>query len=341
MKPDTPILSILVLTALLCAGVARAGEPVFALVPKSAASEFFEASHRGCLAAAKRLAVRCLYRGPAETDFRMQDQVIDALVDEGVDGLAVSVVRSDYLAAHSIARARARGIPVVTFDSDFSPQERAADPGLRQAYIGTDNFALGRTLGQQLKRLKPAGGRLCILSGHPGSPNLQERVRGLRAALKGNTDALDQPLAGERGWREHPRCPLYNDDKRDLGLNQLVFMLTLASERPGDLDAIVSTGFWPQMDPRYPEAVSAFKPLLTSQRVVLLVTDTFDRQLRYLRQGLAHGNVGQDPYRMGYQAMQSLWEIVQGVPYAPSVSTPVTDCTPATVDRCTAPAADR
>ncbi len=338
MKPSTAVSSMLRLLLLplllLSTAVSQADDRVFALVPKQLNSEFFELSRRGCLDAAEIVGVRCLFRGASSTDFRDQDRIINELIDQGIDGLAVSVVRSAYLASHSIARAQSLGIPVVTFDADFAAAELSLRPLLRLAYIGTDNHALGRALGQQLRALKPEGGRLCVLAGHRDSDNLQQRIDGIRTSLGGSAQPVGQPLAGAGGWTEHPRCPLFSADDPEKALNQLLFMLKEAEQRPESIDALVSIGYWAQMSPRYVEGIAEFGDLLDRRGVVLLMTDTLNLQLDYLSRGLAHGNVGQDPYQMGYQAIETLQRIVSGKRYPALIHTPLIYCTGDNVDHC-------
>ncbi|WP_210396138.1 substrate-binding domain-containing protein [Motiliproteus sediminis] len=280
----------------------------YLLIPKQENSEFFERAKAGCISAARTLAdTECLYRGPALTDFRAQDQLLQQLLNEQLDGVAISVVRSDYLATNAVAAARTRGIPVVTFDADFDEQDLAAQPGLRRTFIGTDNFQLGFALGERLRQLRPNGGTLCILNGHPDSHNLQLRQQGLRASLKQSRHRLDLRLA-ESDWQEHPRCPLYNGDDMQVALAQLQHMLRESSQQDEGL-ALVTLGFWPQLHPDYADTVAPFRALLDRHHTLLLFADTLDRQLQHLANGLSHGNVGQMPDVMGYEAIMMLERI--------------------------------
>ncbi|MGK0373223.1 MAG: ribose transport system substrate-binding protein, partial [Glaciecola sp.] len=85
-----------------------------AVVPKFN-SVFFEQSKAGCIDAAAQIkGVKCIYRGPDISNVRMQDQVINQLIDEGVDGIAVAVTQSKYLVNNSLKRAKEAGIPIIT-----------------------------------------------------------------------------------------------------------------------------------------------------------------------------------------------------------------------------------
>ena len=61
--------------------------------------------------------VECVYRGPIEHEPATQVQIIQDLITQKVDGLAISV--SDVGAATGVIKAaRDAGIHVITFDAD-------------------------------------------------------------------------------------------------------------------------------------------------------------------------------------------------------------------------------
>ena len=95
---------------------ASAKEWVFAVVPKKASSPFYMEAGRGCQDAAKAIVgVTCIFRGAMKTnDVRRQDNIIARLIEESVDGLAVAVTLSEFLAGYSIDQALKAGIPMVT-----------------------------------------------------------------------------------------------------------------------------------------------------------------------------------------------------------------------------------
>jgi len=136
-----------------------AKELVFALVPKNDSYSFFKQSEQGCMEAAKELQVSCIYRGPSKVDYKQQDKIIEQLIAQKVDGIAISVTQSSYLAKNSMQKAIKAGIPVVTFDADFDIATRIKFPHIRQAYVGSNNYELGLLLGRQLKKLRRHGGR--------------------------------------------------------------------------------------------------------------------------------------------------------------------------------------
>ena len=83
----------------------------------------------------------------------------------------------------ALKRAYEKNIPVVTFDSDLLPQHH----DYRLAYIGTNNFDFGVALGNYVKNNITHKNTICMQSGHPSTPNLNERIKGGRFALSGQS----------------------------------------------------------------------------------------------------------------------------------------------------------
>ena len=300
----------------------------FAVVPKSVNNEYFKPVERGAQDAARALdGVECLFTGPLTADPRLQDDIISKLVDEGIDGIAVSVINSRFLQAHSIAKARKAGIPVVTFDSDFSQAVLLRDPHIRAAYIGTDNYALGHELGMVARHLRPNGGVFCIISGHKTAPGLQRRMRGVLGALAN---------APGGAWVEYDRCPLYSQDDPDKALEQLTYMMDMSRKTNLSVDTLIVLGSWPQQDgQKYQDAMRDRQDVLADQGIIMVGTE--DEQLDMLASGLAHANVGQSPYSMGKIAVETLFNLARGKSVPEIITTPIKRCvgTPPAALTCT------
>jgi ribose transport system substrate-binding protein len=322
-------IAFLILTAL----PVNAKNLKFAVVPKYY-SLFFDESGNGCKDLAAQIeGVECIYRGPEKGDVRLQDKIIEQLINEGVDGIAVAVTESNFLARSSLQKARNAGIPVVTYDSDFDEPTLEKYGDLRLAYIGTDNFELGRALGQQLKKLRPEGGTLLIQTGRPDSPNLNLRIMGLRSALSGKTyqDSPGKILQNDSGWTE-VRSPIPNYDNINRSVKQLESVLRV---KPNRVDAFVAVGGWPQNNEgQYRKMIEPFQDKLDNKEIVLVISDASDIQLRMLGDHLAHVNIGQSPYEMGRQIISTLLKIVEKQNYEKVIYTPLRYCTPVNYVTC-------
>ncbi|MFD2406873.1 substrate-binding domain-containing protein [Azorhizophilus paspali] len=91
--------------ALLASGADA--EPLrFALVAKRVDHPFFIQAGEGCAEAARAQGDTCLLLGSAgPTHFRRQNQVLEQALDMGLDGIALSVTYSQWLADHALKRA--------------------------------------------------------------------------------------------------------------------------------------------------------------------------------------------------------------------------------------------
>jgi ribose transport system substrate-binding protein len=281
----------LVATSLLAPGPVKADKVYdFAIVPKSLNNPYFDLARDGCMAEAKKLGdVKCTYTGPVTQDAAAEVQTVEDLITRRVDGIAISVADEGSI-QRVIARARQAGIPVITFDAD-------APNSQRQAYVGTDNYTLGKTLGEQLIKAHPTPGSYAIISGGPAAQNLAQRVDGAREVLKA------------AGWTEVGGSPTFCNDDSALGMQQLN---DLATGNP-NLAAVVMVGGWPLFtENAYSSFYKAHKAAIDSGKLTIVSADTLPAELSELSKGEVAALVGQQPYAMGAKAMEILQALSQG-----------------------------
>uniref|UniRef100_A0A7S4N406 G-protein coupled receptors family 3 profile domain-containing protein n=1 Tax=Odontella aurita TaxID=265563 RepID=A0A7S4N406_9STRA len=262
----------------------------FAVVPKRTNSPYWQVVRTGCETRAKRLSkemganVTCLFTGPDEggpqTQARQAAIVEDLIAGGEIDGLALAVVEAPS-AETLIEKAVAKGIQVVTFDTD-------AVNSRRLAYIGTDNVAMGTELGRVLLQIKPGGGTYGLVGA--GSPNIQERYQGVRDALANSA------------WMEVEDSPKNCEGNSTLAVQQ---MFELASAH-ADLGAIIPVGAWPMLDGAYwQDYVDENVDVLT------VVGDSLQQQIDLMDMGYANALVGQLPFEMGKLAIDRLLQVRQ------------------------------
>ena len=279
------------IASVLLAGPAPAAETLrFAVVPKAMNNPYFDLARDGCMKRAKELGnVECVYRGPVEHEPASQVQIIQDLITQGVDGMAISVPDAD-VAVNVIKQARDAGIAVITFDAD-SPKS------VRQAYIGTDNTEMGRELGRQLMQRHPKPGTYVTQSGGPAAANLNERLRGLNEVLS------------KAGWKIAPGSPSYCNDDSALANQQLTDQMTANPAA----DAVVPIGGWALFAPEaYKGFVNANRKRYDSGALSLIMPDTLRIEVELLQQGYAQALVGQRPFEMGEKAMDMLAALKKG-----------------------------
>jgi ABC-type sugar transport system substrate-binding protein len=114
-------------------------------------------------------------QGASATDIEGQIALIESMVTNGVQGIAITPV--DPTVAPALDKAVAAGLKVVLMDNSIPGWE-----GLT-AIATTDNYAAGKIAGEHLATLLKDGDTLAILEGVPGVPALDDRVNGMLEGL--------------------------------------------------------------------------------------------------------------------------------------------------------------
>jgi rhamnose transport system substrate-binding protein len=119
-------LAIATAAALTLATAPASAETVkIALVVKALGIGFFEAANKGAQEAAKELGnVEVIYTGPTDTTAEGQIEVINALIAQKVNAIAISANDKDALVP-ALKKAQERGITVISWDSGVAPEGRS------------------------------------------------------------------------------------------------------------------------------------------------------------------------------------------------------------------------
>jgi rhamnose transport system substrate-binding protein len=157
---------------------AAAGPLTFVLVPKNLGNPYFDTANNGAQEAAKELGVTVEYQGPAAADATQQIQLINSLIAQKVNGLAISADDSDALVPTG-KDAMAAGIPVVSWDSAIGKDGRVLH--INQAIL----HDIGAIEIQMASDLAGAdGGQIAILSATSTAPNQNAWIEVMKEELK-------------------------------------------------------------------------------------------------------------------------------------------------------------
>lgn len=169
--------------ALLLAGCARKDEPTQAartrvgLVAKSLGNGFFDAVHKGADEAARELDAEIIFTGPTTPTAEGQIEVLNALIAQRVDAIAVSANDPDALVP-TLKRAMQRGIKVISYDS------AVASAGRQVHLAPSSDELIGQTVVQLAAELAPQGkGKIAVVSATPTSTNQNSWLAEMRKAL--------------------------------------------------------------------------------------------------------------------------------------------------------------
>lgn len=277
------ILSIIFIIFFIFNPAVEAGLNI-AFLPKSLDNpiflDTFEAAHRE----AEELGVNLMWVAPFTTDTGSQADIIDSLIDGGVDGIIISANDSSSL-ERVINRAVESGIPVATFDSD-SPESK------RLFYVGTDNYQAGVNCGRAVKEELAESGledkklKTVILTGDRMALNLNKRIIGFKKTI---SDSYQLDI----------REILYCRDNIQLAIELIEDYI---GKNP-DLDLVFFTGGWPFYVPA--DAMPNFQQWAADGGIAVGI-DIFYSALLMQEQGLIDHLVGQDFKEMGRLSLRKL-----------------------------------
>jgi ribose transport system substrate-binding protein len=258
-----------------------------AVVPKGLNNPVFKSADFGGQTRAAELGnVDFKFIGPAQSDASQQVATVDGLISAGYDGIAVSCDSAETL-LEPINRAVAKGIKVITWDSDSPKSNRAV-------FYGVDSFKGGQLQAKLLNGLlKGKTGDIWLLSGLPSAQNLEERIRGVKTVL-----SKDLNIAG---------TSFCNEDVA-LGVSQVENVLRAHPQLIG----YIMIGAWPLFSS--PGALPTLRARAKSGLQVVAF-DYLEQELPFIVDGTVKASVGQDYWGWGYQSVTILAGLLAGKKY--------------------------
>jgi len=238
----------------------------------------------GVKKAAQDLGVKATFFVPQKEDIPAQISQMESFIAMGVDGIAIAP--SDPTAiAPTIEKAMAKGIPVITLDTD-APQSK------RLVYIGTDNYSAGKIAGLVMSDLLGIkGGKVAIGTGSLTAMNSLERMRGFMDGIANNKriTVVTKPALCD-----------FEDTGRAVTLAEQA-LLTYPDLR----------GFFGVYAFNGPAAAKAVKSAGKVGQVIIVCFDTTAEHMQLIKEGVIAATVGQRPYMMGYKSVEVLTKMAQ------------------------------
>lgn len=158
--------------------------PRVALIMKSLANEFFSTmaegarAHHGAHVADYDLVVNGI---KDERDLGRQVSLVEEMVADGVDAIVIAPADSKALVG-AVKRALEAGIAVVNIDNRLD-EEVLRSAGIDVPFVGPDNRAGARAVGEVLARELEPGDEVAILEGVPTAENAVKRRLGFEDAM--------------------------------------------------------------------------------------------------------------------------------------------------------------
>jgi rhamnose transport system substrate-binding protein len=257
----------------------------FVFVPKGLGIPYFDTANFGAQEAAGELGVEVTYTGPATADATEQIQVLNSLIAQGVDGLAISANDADALIPTG-KDAIESGIPVVSWDSAIGEGGRIAH--MNQA----DAEGIGKVQVEMIADMIGGAGQIAILSATSTAPNQNEWIEYMEAELA-KPEYADIELV----------ATVYGDDEDEKSYNEAVGLMRTYP----DLKGIIS--------PTTVGIAAAARAVQDQERVgEVFVTGlgTPNQMREYVKSGASPAFALWNPSDLGYLAIYALNAIATG-----------------------------
>lgn len=220
--------------------------------------------------------IRLLVAAPDEANLEQQIRIMESMIRQNVDGIAISPVDADALKP-VINQAIDNQIPVICFESD-SPDSK------RLSFIGANNYETGKQLGQAVSKLLNNKGMIIVGTGMSDMLSLEQRLEGLLDFINGQTEI--EVLEVE-----------YNEGKKDTAIENLEQMI---DEHP-HFSAFLSL-----------DSVSSSASILIwkatgSNRYVLGIGKTAESETA-ISNGQIHSIISQNEHKWGATIVQTLMQ---------------------------------
>ena len=173
--------ALIVLVATAWMVVRASGRPshhqlTIAVMPKAKGDPYFISAKAGAEEAAKELGVNLIWDGPTSLDASQENELVESWITRDVNAIVVAVENKGSIST-VLRKAMARGIPVLTWDSDAEPDAR--DYFLNQA----TPEGIANALADEGARLLPQGGEFAIVTGPLSAENQNEWIRDIKVRM--------------------------------------------------------------------------------------------------------------------------------------------------------------
>ena len=266
-------------------------------------ADFWNIAKAGCIDAQKDFDVVVEVRMPSQATAVEQNRIVEDLVTGGIDAIAISPI--DAVNQKEFLNGVAAKVPLITHDSDAPDSDRLM-------YIGMDNYAAGRKVGELIVEAMPDGGEVMLFIGRLEQDNSKYRRQGVIDVLLGRDrtvefykatpqfDAVDQPIKGDKFTI---LGTLLDQGDADVAQRKAADAINAYP----DMDAMV--GLFEYNPPACYRALQQANKLGS---IKLIGFDENDITLQGIKDGTVVGTVVQNPYMYGYRSVEVLKELLAG-----------------------------
>jgi ribose transport system substrate-binding protein len=206
-----------------------------------------------------------------------QNQILENLVSQGYDAVAVSVIApKDQIPVLNRVAAKTK---LITFDSDATESNRLL-------YVGTINYEAGKRLGEQIIKLLPEGGKMAVFVGTFSADNAAQRLKGIEDAIQGHNIQIVEK----------------REDQTDRNAARSNVEAVLNARQ----DVNLVCGLWSYNGPAIAMALEGSGK---KGKVKAAVFDEEEGTLKGIENGTIDCSVVQHPFDMGYHSAKWMHEL--------------------------------
>ena len=234
---------------------------------------------------------RLILRDPALSVSRQVEQ-IEMMLDEGISVLILTPVNSDGL-TDILKRARQQGVKIIVVDSNVSDEQ------LVDCTIVSDNYKAGCLLGDYLLQSKE-NSKVVIMT-HETAMSGRERVQGFIDTIKGN-DGIEVV--------EEVPC----EGQLEIAMPQMEKLI----EQGKEFDSVFCLN-----DPSSLGAAAALETRGLLDKVDIYGIDASPDAKQLIYEGKMKASVAQFPSRIGEEAANAIYDLLEGREVETYISVPV------------------
>jgi ribose transport system substrate-binding protein len=269
----------------------KSGGYTVAVIPKGTTHEFWKSIHAGAVKAQRELKekgvpVDIVWQGPLREDDRNgQIQTVEANTARRVSGIVLAPLDSQALVG-PVHSAISAGVPVVIMDSGLKSDRYVS-------FVATDNYKGGVLAGEHLGKLLGGKGNVILLRYAVGSASTEEREAGFLEALK-----------------KFPEIKIISQDQYAGPTRETGYQ---ASQNLLNRYANEVNGIFCPCEPPTIAMAKALRDIgKAGGKVKMVGFDSGTQSVADLKNGDVQGLVVQDPVRMGYLGVLTLYQHLQG-----------------------------
>ncbi|CAH8772850.1 substrate-binding domain-containing protein [Paenibacillus dendritiformis] len=261
-------------------------KPHVMLISQELDNPYWRMIEQGARDAANRLGIALEYVGPLRINTEEQTMLLEKAIAAKVDAILLQGIHS-IAYTRLIDQAVAQGIPVITVDAD-SPDSK------RLSYVGTDNYESGRRLGEIVAEAGRAFSdrpvtKIGVLIGSNLAENQTLRLDGFRSVISQHRSLqiVDVRVSNisriEAAQKASEMLYLHPDIAIIVGMSALDGAGILQAAKSSGRDDLLIFGF-----------------------------DDIEETKQALARGEIEASIIQKPYRMGYDSVSIIHDVLEG-----------------------------